>query len=165
MTYTQPSLFDAVSEQPAKKPATCHFRGCAEPVVGSSTVKRDGYVCKCHNDIEWATALSRGNDGYWRKFGQCWLDEMEGREPMSNILTRAALDTLLLANGCATSEFQHKKIHTKQGETYGYVVSTVYAGKPIRLGRWDELNQHGPAHVLELIVKKISDEKRKAVSA
>lgn len=74
MTYTQLSLFDVVStSKPAPK---CHFKGCKEPVVGSSS-QRGKYVCDHHNDLEWATALAHGKDGYWKKFGQRWLAELE----------------------------------------------------------------------------------------
>lgn len=85
ITYTQPSLFDAVStpEQPTKKPTKCHFKGCVEPVVGSSTAKRNAYVCKHHNEVEWATALSRGKDGYWRQFGQSWLRKLSERRTVN----------------------------------------------------------------------------------
>ena len=78
MNYTQLSLFDALStsEQVTKKPAKCHFRGCTEPVVGSSTTKRNGYVCKEHNSLEWAQALAKGKDGYWKAFGKRWLAEI-----------------------------------------------------------------------------------------
>lgn len=59
---------------------TCHFKGCAEPVVGASLISSKAYVCDTHNKLEWAKALSRGKDGYWRMFGKRWLAELTGRE-------------------------------------------------------------------------------------
>lgn len=56
---------------------TCHFKGCAEPVVGSSTAQPQGHVCKKHNELEWANALSKGKDGYWNAFGKRWLKQIE----------------------------------------------------------------------------------------
>lgn len=55
----------------------CHFTGCAEPVVGSSTAKRNAHVCDYHNNIEWARALVHGKSGYWSVFGKRWLQELE----------------------------------------------------------------------------------------
>jgi hypothetical protein len=83
ITALQPSLWDAApeAEQPVRPYSgqRCHFKGCKEPVVCDSTAKRNGYVCKHHNEIEWATAMSRGKDGYWRMFGKRWLAELETR--------------------------------------------------------------------------------------
>ena len=83
---TQLSLFDAspAPEQKAKAPR-CHFRGCKEPIVGSSTAKRDGYVCKEHNALEWANALDKSKDGYWKQFGKNWLGEIKNSKLCEHI--------------------------------------------------------------------------------
>lgn len=44
---------------------SCHYGGCDEPVVCSSVRAIGGYVCREHNDYEWALALRR--DPYWSK--------------------------------------------------------------------------------------------------
>lgn len=76
MSYTQPPLFDVPL---ALKSPKCHVKGCAESVVGSSLAKPNAHVCKGHNEREWAAALARGKDGYWKQFGQQWLEEMNGK--------------------------------------------------------------------------------------
>lgn len=59
---------------------SCHVKGCTEPVVGSSIARADGHVCRRHNELEWATALAHGKDGYWRTFGLRWLRELNSSE-------------------------------------------------------------------------------------
>lgn len=58
----------------------CHFKGCVNPPVCSSTTSNDAYVCTHHNDLEWARSLARNkNGGYWQYFGKRWLAELEGK--------------------------------------------------------------------------------------
>lgn len=69
----QLSLWESV---PVAETRKCHVKGCAEPVVGSSLASSDAYVCKKHNELEWAKALAKGKDGYWKTFGKRWLAEL-----------------------------------------------------------------------------------------
>ena len=76
-------MSDTAIEQLIMFPFTeksCHFKGCVEPVVGSSRYTDNAHVCKHHNALEWARGLVRNaSDRYWRQFGEKWLKELEGQ--------------------------------------------------------------------------------------
>lgn len=73
-----------------------------------------------------------------------------------SILTKAALNVLLLANRCTESEFRTQRICTRHGEASGYVAYTSHNGQPITLGVWGSLNQHSVERVQEIIEERIA---------
>jgi hypothetical protein len=73
-----------------------------------------------------------------------------------SILTKAALDTLLLANKCTEAEFRTQRICTRHGEATGYVAYTTHKGQRITLGVWGSLNQHSIERIEEIIEERIA---------
>jgi hypothetical protein len=71
-------------------------------------------------------------------------------------LTKAALDTLLIANKCTEAEFRTQRICTRHGEANGYVAYTTHNGQAITLGVWGSLNQHSVERIEEIIEERIA---------
>ena len=71
---TDLSVTFTADAQLALDTVTCKERGCAEPVVGSSTTG-EGHVCRRHNEAEWGRALSRSEWRDYRELGARLLED------------------------------------------------------------------------------------------